>query len=167
MSLRKVQERKSSASSRGRCRRRQMKEMTSRTIGSSDSKRSRGVMVSLPMLTLGYEHCRGTIPTILTSRRGAMAGKSVAGVFLYLTGIAVLFGIGVTPASAVIIRGIDFPAGNLSFMDELVSYSPKGVGIPTAPHRDPFTSLGPPDFNGDNNCTDNLSCTFVSLGSGG
>ena len=96
-----------------------------------------------------------------------MAGKSVAGVFLYSTGIAVLFGIGARPASAVIIRGIDFPAGNLSFMDELVSYSPKGVGIPTAPHRDPFTSLGPPDFNGDNNCTDNLSCTFVSLGSGG
>ena len=34
-------------------------------------------------------------------------------------------------------------------------------------HRDPFASLGRPGFNGDNNCTDNLRCTFVSLGSGG
>lgn len=96
-----------------------------------------------------------------------MTGKSIAGVFFYFAGLAFFLGIGARPASAVIIRGIDFPAGDLSFMDELVSYSPQGVGIPTAPHRDPFTSLGPPDFNGDNNCTDNLNCTFVSLGSGG
>jgi hypothetical protein len=96
-----------------------------------------------------------------------MPGKTVAGVFFSLAGIVGFFGIGARPASAVIIRGIDFPAGDLSFMDEVVSYSPEGVGIPNAPHRDPFTSLGRPDFNGDNNCTGDPRCTFVSLGSGG
>ncbi len=96
-----------------------------------------------------------------------MTAKSIASAIFYFAGPAFFLGIGARPASAIIIRGIDFPAGDLSFMDQVVSYSPVGVGIPTAPHRNPLTALGRPDFNGDNNCTGDPRCTFVSLGSGG
>jgi hypothetical protein len=96
-----------------------------------------------------------------------MTGKSIAGVSFYLVGLAVFMGIGARSASATIIRGIDFPAGEVSFADQVVTYSPMGVGIPTAPFRNPLNALGVPNFNGNIACSDPIRCTFVSLGSGG
>lgn len=96
-----------------------------------------------------------------------MTGKSIAGASFYLVGLAVFLGIGARSASATIIRGIDFPAGEVSFADEVVSYSPMGFGIPTAPFRNPLNALGVPNFNGNIACSDPIRCTFVSLGSGG
>lgn len=72
------------------------------------------------------------------------------------------------PAQAVLIKGIEFPQGAISFADEVVGYAPVMVGTgPTAPHRDPSRSLGLPDYAGDNSCASGPECTFVSLGDGG
>jgi hypothetical protein len=87
------------------------------------------------------------------------------------------------PAQAVSytnINGIsvDFPAGAISFADELVSFSPgivfdpaRGVNIPLAPYLEGSNALGVPDmdlmqsiscFDGSPTTQD---CKFVSLGS--
>jgi hypothetical protein len=86
-----------------------------------------------------------------------------------VAGVLVLLGVlPVAPAHAVIFGGIDFPAGAVSFADAVVSYGPVIVSVqPTAPHRDPSTALGIPDFTSDADCTGDPSCTFVSLGAGG
>jgi len=76
-----------------------------------------------------------------------------------------LFG-GPLTANAVIIGGIEFPQGAASFADAVVSYE-VGTGGVTAPHADPSNALGVPDYAGDNNCTGDPGCSFVSLGSGG
>lgn len=82
---------------------------------------------------------------------------------------AVLAVIGLAqPAQAVLINGIEFPQGAISFADEVVAYAPVMVGTgPTAPHREPSRSLGLPDYAGDNSCASGPECTFVSLGDGG
>lgn len=69
-------------------------------------------------------------------------------------------------AQAVVIGGIEFPQGFASFADAVVSYE-VGTGGVTAPHAVPSNALGPPDYAGDNNCTGDPGCSFVSLGSGG
>ena len=72
------------------------------------------------------------------------------------------------PAHAVLIGGVDFPQGSLSFADAVVSYDPVLAGVgPSAPHSVPSNALGAPDYVGDNNCTGDPSCAFVSLGDGG
>lgn len=69
-------------------------------------------------------------------------------------------------ANAVIIGGIEFPQGPASFADAVVSYE-VGTGGVTAPHAVASNALGVPDYAGDNNCTGDPGCSFVSLGSGG
>jgi hypothetical protein len=69
-------------------------------------------------------------------------------------------------ANAVIIGGIEFPQGPASFADAVVNYS-VGPGGVTAPHAVSSNALGVPDYAGDNNCTGDPQCSFVSLGSGG
>jgi hypothetical protein len=96
-----------------------------------------------------------------------MSAKSCRGVFTALAVLLALSGVGARRASATVIHGIEFPAGDVSFVDAVVSYTPHGFGQPTAPHRNPLNALGRPDFGGDNNCTGDPRCTFVSLGVGG
>jgi hypothetical protein len=64
--------------------------------------------------------------------------------------------------------GADFPAGAASFADAVASYDPVvQAGEPTAPHRVAANALGVPDYAGDNDCTGDPGCSFVSLGDGG
>jgi hypothetical protein len=64
--------------------------------------------------------------------------------------------------------GADFPAGAASFADAVDSYDPViNAGEPTAPHRDSANAVGVPDYAGDNDCTGDPGCSFVSLGDGG
>ncbi len=97
----------------------------------------------------------------------AISGRSLGGVFAGSTAAVALLGMGARPASAIPIRGIEFPAGVVSFADVVFDYDPVGQGIPTPPHRNPLNALGTPDFNGNNHCRVNEPCTFVSLGVGG
>lgn len=63
-----------------------------------------------------------------------------------------------TSAHAVLIEGVEFPDGEISFADSVYSYSPgPDVG---AGYDDPNAALGIPDYSGANN-------TAVSLGNGG
>ena len=63
-----------------------------------------------------------------------------------------------TNAGAVLIGGVDFPDGAVSFADAVVSYSP---GPDVAPnYNDPNAALGIPDWTGHN-------FTAASLGNGG
>ena len=73
------------------------------------------------------------------------------------------------PAHAVFIGniqgGTDFPQGDISFADSVVSYIP--AGPPSPPHRGAFNALGLPDYAGGNSCPNQANCSFVSLGGGG
>lgn len=91
----------------------------------------------------------------------------------------------VTPAQAVSytnINGIsvDFPAGAISFADQLVAFSPgivfdpvRGINIPLAPYLEGSNVLGAPDMDllQSISCFDGTptsqDCKFTSLGSGG
>jgi hypothetical protein len=88
---------------------------------------------------------------------------------VFTVAAAVVFlGVSAAPASAVLIGGIEFPAGAASFADLVVDFSPAiSGGQPTAPHLVANNALGVPDYAGDNDCTGNPSCAFVSLGDGG
>lgn len=68
--------------------------------------------------------------------------------------------------NSVTIDGVTFPQGNISFADEVVSYTP-GSPAPTNPHQGTDKALGLPDYNGRSSCSSQASCSFVSLGSGG
>jgi hypothetical protein len=70
-----------------------------------------------------------------------------------------------TSANAVIYGGIDFPAGAVSFADEVVSYDPLFSGGPGPTHPNlinPSVVTGIPDYTGDPTGTG-----AVSLGLGG
>jgi hypothetical protein len=73
------------------------------------------------------------------------------------------------PAHAVFIGnsqgGTDFPQGDISFADTVVSYTP--AGLPSLPFRGAFNALGLPDYAGQNGCPNQANCSFVSLGGGG
>lgn len=72
------------------------------------------------------------------------------------------------PAHAVLIGGVEFPQGAISFADVSVSYAPGLAGAsPSAPHQGAFNALGVPDYAGVNSCASQAACTFVSLGVGG
>ncbi len=75
---------------------------------------------------------------------------------------------------------VEFPAGALSFADELVDFSPgivfdaaRGLTIPLAPYLDGGNALGAPDMDllQSLSCFDGTpttqDCRFASLGSGG
>lgn len=73
-------------------------------------------------------------------------------------------------ANAVLIGGIDFPAGSVSFADAVVSFSPglvNGGTQPTTPYLGADNALGVPDYTGANTCASQATCSFVSLGDGG
>lgn len=70
-------------------------------------------------------------------------------------------------ATADIIGGVNFPGGVSSFADAVVSYTPPAGPSPTNPHRGAFNALGVPDYAGNNSCTSQATCSFVSLGQGG
>lgn len=69
-------------------------------------------------------------------------------------------------AHAVLIGGVDFPQGAVSFADAVVDFSVGGGGA-TAPHLGAFNALGAPDYAGVNSCPSQAGCSFVSLGDGG
>ncbi len=74
------------------------------------------------------------------------------------------------PAQAVPIGGVEFPQGVVSFADSVFSFSPGLVGggtQPTVPHLGAQNALGVPNYTGDNSCSSQADCTFVSLGDGG
>jgi len=92
-----------------------------------------------------------------------MSKKHVCGL---LAGAALAFG--ATGANAVIIGGVEFPQGAISFADAVASYQPGLAGAdPTAPYQGAGNALGVPDYAGANTCANAASCTFVSLGVGG
>lgn len=67
-----------------------------------------------------------------------------------------------TAAHAVTYKGIEFPAGDISFADSVVSYTPSfgGGNVPTdTNYTDPSKALGAPDYQSPNGS--------VSLGDGG
>lgn len=89
--------------------------------------------------------------------------KVIVGLFLLFV---------VSNANAVLIGGVDFPQGEISFADALVTYNPDGGGaIPTAPNNEPNNALGIPEIPGNTSmgaCSGiPADCPFVSLGDGG
>lgn len=72
-------------------------------------------------------------------------------------------------AQATLIGGVEFPQGAVSFADQVASYNVGAVSPtqPSDPHRGAFNALGVPDYAGDNSCSSQADCTFVSLGDGG
>ena len=86
--------------------------------------------------------------------------------------VCVLFIFIVRSAYAEIYGGVEFPQGEISFADAVVSYQPDAGGaIPDSANSDPSNALGPPEVPGSTSvgaCTDTPSdCPFVSLGDGG
>lgn len=88
------------------------------------------------------------------------------------------------PAEAIVYSNIagnsvDFPAGAVSFADELVDFQPglvfdpdRGTETPLPAYRDGNNTLGPPDVDLQKSIAcatapDTTSCRFVSLGRGG
>lgn len=76
--------------------------------------------------------------------------------FRHLFAAGFLFGASQLPTHAVLIGGVEFPEGAISFADEVVSYAP-GSGV-SAPHNVASKALGVPDYNVS---TDD---NYVSLG---
>lgn len=74
---------------------------------------------------------------------------------------------------ATIIGGVDFPQGEISFADAVVSYTPDASGgpVPSAANSEPSNALGVPEVPGNTSigaCSgDPDDCPFVSLGRGG
>ncbi|MGJ8680046.1 hypothetical protein [Paraglaciecola sp.] len=76
---------------------------------------------------------------------------------------------------AVLIKGVEFPQGDISFADAVFDYSPViNSGEPTIPHQNFNSALGLPDYSSGSSCNtiaddaiDAENCSFVSLGDGG
>ncbi len=56
-----------------------------------------------------------------------------------------------TNASAVLIGGVDFPEGAVSFADSVFDYDPSfgGGAVPSAANSEPTNALGVPEVPGD------------------
>ena len=68
---------------------------------------------------------------------------------------------------AVLIGGVEFPQGDISFADSVHSFTPNiESGQPTDPFLGADNALGAPDFS-NTNCVSQIACEFVSLGDGG
>ena len=67
--------------------------------------------------------------------------------------------------------GAEFPLGEVSFADAVVSYNPAfNAEGPTPENRGSANALGVPDYTADwigNFCTDSQNCPSVTLGNGG
>ena len=75
-------------------------------------------------------------------------------------------------AAAVVYGGVDFPQGDVSFADAVLSYDPASGGgsVPTDPNYvNPDRAIGPPDFVGDANGSGGEfnGTGAVALGDGG
>jgi len=65
-------------------------------------------------------------------------------------------------ANAVLFHGVDFPAGAISFADEVVSFDPViKSGQPGSDYLNPNAALGTPDY------PEASGVEYVSLGDGG
>lgn len=78
----------------------------------------------------------------------------------------------VSSANATIIGGVEFPQGDISFVDAVVSYDPDAGGaVPSAANSEPTNALGAPEVAGNTSigaCSGTPEdCPFVSLGDGG
>jgi hypothetical protein len=95
----------------------------------------------------------------------------IAHQWLYMaSGILLL--LSTSSVNAIPIGGVEFPQGEISFADAVVSYDPDGGGaVPTEANSEPSNALGVPEVPGSTSvgaCTgDPLDCPFVSLGDGG
>lgn len=71
--------------------------------------------------------------------------------------------LGTSSAHAVLIGGVDFPQGALSFADKVIKYTPAAAGgtTPSGTYSDPNEALGVPDWNAG------AETGSVSLGQGG
>lgn len=84
-----------------------------------------------------------------------------------LAAMTLLLAAAALDARAVVIGGVEFPAGASSFADAVVAYSPVIIGgSPAAADRNPARAVGAPDYDGLV-CGDPGTCTSVSLGQGG
>jgi len=77
-----------------------------------------------------------------------------------------------SPSRAVFIGnsqgGADFPAGAISFADEVVAYAPFiQNNEPTPANMNSTKMLGVPDYVSGGACSNPATCTFASLGVGG
>lgn len=72
-------------------------------------------------------------------------------------------------SQAVLIGGVEFPEGAISFADAVISYDPAfgGGNVPTEPHQGTANALGVPDYAGGVLCASQADCPYVSLGAGG
>lgn len=80
---------------------------------------------------------------------------------------ASLLALGGTQAQAVVIGGVDFPQGLVSFADAVVSFTPGAAGMPSEPYLGEANALGAPNYAGSAGCASQAACTFLSLGAGG
>lgn len=80
---------------------------------------------------------------------------------------ASLLALGATQAHATVIGGVEFPQGQVSFADSVVSFTPGAAGVPSAPYLGEANALGAPNYNGSASCASQAACTFLSLGAGG
>jgi hypothetical protein len=69
-------------------------------------------------------------------------------------------------AQAEIIGGVEFPQGDISFADAVVSYTLNPASIPAVVYQGPSNAIGAPDYTGAS-CASQAACSFVSLGAGG
>jgi hypothetical protein len=70
-------------------------------------------------------------------------------------------------AHAEVFGGVEFPQGAISFADQVVSYTNDPRSTPQESTRGAFNALGAPDYDANNVCATQASCSFVSLGAGG
>ncbi len=86
---------------------------------------------------------------------------------LVVTILAMIFAFN---SHAVLIGGVEFPDGEISFADSIISFAPGGdtSGL-LAATQDPTNALGIPDYSSVGTCDTNNSfeCDYVSLGEGG
>lgn len=62
---------------------------------------------------------------------------------------------------------IHFPKGAISFVDQVISYSPSARNAPPRALRDRNNILGEPDYASGDDCGSRESCSLVALGPGG
>lgn len=77
-----------------------------------------------------------------------------------------------TPPNAPVRNGqIHFPMGAISFVDQVISYSPSARNAPPRALRERNNILGEPDHDSDGDartvCSSHQSCPLVALGQGG
>lgn len=80
---------------------------------------------------------------------------------------ASLLALGGTQAQAVVIGGVDFPQGEVSFADTVVSFTLNPASTPGAAYLGQSNALGAANYNGNPGCASQAACTFLSLGAGG